>query len=351
MKITVLAGGTSTERDISIVTGTKVAQALRSRGHEVALVDVFCGVEDLKETDTQLSFEELAKADLEKTAAYMHSFDDSLAKIRAYRKEHRLGFFGPMVLSLCRYADIVFMALHGSNGEDGKIQAMFELLDIPYTGSNYLGSALAMDKEVSKQLFRENGVPTPWGIVLHKGDPVQRTDENEVGLPCVVKPACGGSSVGVSIVRSEAEYEKAVKEGFTYEDVLIVERYIEGREFSVGVVNGKAYPVIEIAPISGFYDYHNKYAAGSTVETCPALISEELTRKMQDAAERAYQALRVDGYGRVDVMMDRQENVYCLELNTLPGMTPTSLLPQEAAALGMDFAALCEKLIEVSLDR
>jgi len=351
MKITVLAGGTSTERDISIVTGTKVTQALRSRGHKAAMIDVFCGLKGSEGKDAQACFEELAAADAEDTASYMHSFDSSLEQMKTYRVENRMGFFGPRVLDVCAHADIVFMALHGSNGEDGKIQAAFELMGIPFTGSNYLGSALAMDKEVTKQLFRENRVPTPWGIVLHKGDVLVSAAENEVGLPCVVKPACGGSSVGVSVVNTQAEYEKAVDEGFNYEDVLIVERYIQGREFSVGIVDGMAYPVIEIAPISGFYDYHNKYAAGSTVETCPANISPEVRNKIQEAAVRAYRALRVDSYGRVDVMMDSQENVYCLEVNTLPGMTPTSLLPQEAAALGMDFACLCERLIEVSLDR
>lgn len=351
MRITVLAGGTSTERDISIVTGTKVTQALRSRGHKVAMVDVFCGIENREETGTEECFEELSGMEAEAAAAYMHTFDDRLDRMKTYRVENRLGFFGPRVLDLCQHADIVFMALHGSNGEDGKIQAAFELMGIPFTGSNYLGSALAMDKEVTKQLFRENHVPTPWGIVLHKGDVLVSAAENEVGLPCVVKPACGGSSVGVSVVHTQAEYEKAVDEGFNYEDVLIVERYIKGREFSVGIVDGMAYPVIEIAPISGFYDYHNKYAAGSTVETCPANISREVRDRIQEAAVRAYRALRVDSYGRVDVMMDAQDNVYCLEVNTLPGMTPTSLLPQEAAALGMDFAGLCERLIEVSLDR
>ena len=351
MKITVLAGGTSTERDISIVTGTKVAQALRSRGHQTALVDVFCGVEGEAQTPAAELFEKLAAENPEDTARYMHSFDARLEQLQAHRVENGLSFFGAKVLELCACADIVFMALHGSNGEDGKIQAAFELMGIPFTGSNYLGSALAMDKEVSKQLFRENHVPTPWGIVLHRGEEILGAGENEVGLPCVVKPACGGSSVGVSVVRTPREYEEAVRAAFEYEDVLIVERYIEGREFSVGIVDGVAYPVIEIAPISGFYDYHNKYAAGSTVETCPAQLSDEVTAKIQDAALRAYRALRVDSYGRVDVMMDRQENVYCLELNTLPGMTPTSLLPQEAAALGMDFPALCEKLIEVSLKR
>jgi len=241
------------------------------------------------------------------------------------------------------------MALHGSNGEDGKLQATFELLGIPYTGSSYLGSALAMDKDLSKQLFRENGVPTPKGIVLHKGDEVRSASENGVGLPCVVKPACGGSSVGVSIPRTEEEYRKAVESAFSYENALIVEQYIEGREFSCGVVDGEAYPVIEIAPLQGFYDYTNKYKAGSTIETCPAELPEHLTKKIQDICVRAYHALRLTSYGRIDLMMDHSDNVYCLEANTLPGMTPTSLLPQEAAALGMDFASLCEKLIEVSV--
>lgn len=339
MKIVVLAGGTSTERDISIVSGTQVAKALTARGHEVMLLDVFGGAPEGAATDP------------DGAAAYMHSFDEQLPRMIAERKADRAGFFGPNVLKLCKEADVVFMALHGSNGEDGKIQAVFDLLDITFTGSSYLGSALAMDKVMSKQLFRENGVPTPAGIVLRKWDSVKYSNENMIGFPCVVKPACGGSSVGVSIARTREEYKKAVAEGFAYEDVLVIEQYIDGREFSVGVVDGMAYPVIEIAPITGFYDYHNKYAAGSTVETCPAQLTEEETKRIQEAAVKAYQALRVDSYGRVDVMMDRQGNVYCLEMNTLPGMTPTSLLPQEAAVLGMDFGALCEELIEVSLRR
>ena len=285
--------------------------------------------------------------DVDQAAAYMRSFDAAVPEMLRTRK----CFFGPKVLELCEAADAVFMALHGSNGEDGKIQAAFALLGIPYTGSSYLGSALAMDKAMAKQIFRENLVPTPAGIVVRKGREILSASQNGVGLPCVVKPACGGSSVGVSIARTEEEYTAALEEGFRYEDVLIVEQFIQGREFSVGVVDGEVYPVIEIAPISGFYDYHNKYAAGSTIETCPAELPEEVTKKMQAAALAAYKALQLDSYGRVDIMMDQDWNVYCLEANTLPGMTPTSLLPQEAAVLGMDFGDLCEKLIEVSLKR
>ena len=340
MKVVVLAGGTSSERPISIVSGTMVTKALREKGHEAVMVDVFCG---LPQGEPYFP----ASYHVDEAAAYMHSFDD---RIEELCKERR-SFFGPEVLAICQEAEVVFMALHGSNGEDGKIQAAFDLLGIRYTGSNYLGSALAMDKETSKQLFRENHIPTPEGIVVRREEAITPPERNGVGLPCVVKPSCGGSSVGVSIARSPDEYEAALAEGFLYENVLIVEKYIPGREFSVGIVDGEVYPIIEIAPIQGFYDYHNKYQAGSTVETCPADLPEKLTRKMQNYALAAYQALRLDSYGRIDMLMDDQERMYCLEANTLPGMTPTSLLPQEAAAIGIDFPSLCEKLIEVSLRR
>ena len=341
MKIVVLAGGTSTEREISIVSGSKVCEALRSKGHQAVLVDVFCGRED---TDVDTIFTD--PFDLEKEVAYMSSFNDQITKIQKERKS----FFGPKVLELCNAADVVFLALHGACGEDGRVQATFDLMGIPYTGSGYLGSALAMDKSITKQLFMENGVPTPKGIILHKKDVQKSAKELGFTFPCVVKTACGGASVGVYIVKTEAEFAQALKDGFSYEDKLVVEEYVKGREFSIGVVDGKAYPIIEIAPIVGFYDYKNKYQAGSTIETCPAELSEELTRKMQRIAEMGYQVLRLENYARLDFMMDESHNMYCLEANTLPGMTPTSLLPQEAAVLGMSFADLCDKLISVSLE-
>ena len=342
MKIVVLAGGTSSERAISIVSGTQVTAALRYKGHRAILVDVFCGLEDV---DVDGIFD--APYDLDAVVADIHSYDDKIPEMVRTRR----AFFGPHVLDLVQRADAVFMALHGSNGEDGKIQAAFDLMGIPYTGSSFLSSALAMDKEITKQIFRENNVPTPNGTVVRKGRIILPPDRNGVGLPCVVKPSCGGSSVGVSIAFTPEEYQDALEEGFRYEDVLVVEEYIKGREFSVGIVNGRVYPIIEIAPIQGFYDFTNKYKAGSTVETCPAQLSGELTAKMQQAALDAYHALRLEGYGRIDVMMDEQNRIFCLEANTLPGMTPTSLLPQEAAAVGIDFPSLCEMLIEVSLLR
>ncbi len=339
MKIVVLAGGTSTEREISIVSGTMICKALRKRGYQAILVDIYCG---LAEADADTVFDR--DFDVDAAAAYIRSFDGRLAAMQKERKT----FFGPMVLELCQAADVVFMALHGQNGEDGKVQACFDLFGIRYTGAGYLGSALAMDKGLTKKLFWYGGVPTPKGCLVKRQDGGKTADAYGMTLPCVVKPCCGGSSVGVSIARTEEEFEAALAEAFSFEAEVVLEQYIEGREFSVGVVDGTAYPIIEIAPIQGFYDYHNKYQAGSTVETCPAEISGEQTKKMQRLAEDAYRVLGLECYARMDFMMNAQGEMYCLEANTLPGMTPTSLLPQEAAALGMDFADLCEKLIQVS---
>ncbi len=340
MKIVVLAGGTSTEREISIVSGTGVCKALRSKGHRAVLMDVFCG-DDRPGTADVFEQEEY---DADEEAAYIRSFDDKIEEMKGKR-----GFIGPNVIALCRQADAVFLALHGQNGEDGKVQAALELMGVPFTGCGHLGSGMAMDKAVSKELFKQNGVPTPEGIVVRAGEEILPADRNGVGLPCVVKPNCGGSSVGVSIARTQEEYERALQEGFGYEPVLVVEQYIRGREFSVGVVDGEAYPVIEIAPIEGFYDYHNKYAAGSAIETCPADLPQEVSDRMQYCALVAWKALRLESYARFDMLMDEEGNIYCLEANTLPGMTPTSLLPQEAAAIGISYADLCEKIINVSL--
>lgn len=340
MNIVVLAGGISTEREISIVSGTQVCKALREKGHRAILLDVFFG-----NVEMQVSSAFPEQYDVEEAAAYMRGFDGQIEAALSGQKE----FFGPKVLDLCRIADVVFMALHGENGENGKVQAAFDLLGIKYTGSGYLGSALAMDKGLSKQLFWENDVPTPAGVILRRGEERRSLEECDIRLPCVVKPCCGGSSVGVSIPNTEEEFDAALEDAFSYEEEVVVEAFVKGREFSVGVVDGEAYPIIEIAPIQGFYDYKNKYQAGSTIETCPAQLDQSLTKQMQEYAKHAYRVLRLEKYARIDFMMDEAGKMYCLEANTLPGMTPTSLLPQEAAARGMSFADLCEKLIQVSL--
>lgn len=347
MKIVVLAGGLSTERDVSFKTGEMVAKALRENGHQVILLDVFMGYSDKKEdlTDIFTHAEEVSV----KVEGIPETAPD-LEKVKASRKDQSDNFFGPNVIELCQMADVVFMALHGENGENGKIQAAFDLFGIRYTGSGYLSSALAMNKGMAKQLFALNGIPTPRGISVKKND---RKPFAELGLsfPCVVKPCCGGSSIGVSIVHSEEEFADAVAEAFRWEDELVVEEFVEGREFSVGVMEYKALPVIEIAPVEGFYDYKNKYKAGSAVETCPAELPEEITVQMQHYAEQVARVLGLDTYSRSDFLLDGDNQLYCLEANTLPGMTPTSLLPQEAQAVGINFNQLCEKIIEISLRR
>lgn len=342
MKIVVLAGGTSTERDVSIVSGTEICGALRSKGHEAIVVDVFGGAPDSVMEDPFP-----AEYDVEKASAYMKSFNKNLEEL----KKSRRSFFGPNVLELCRMADIVFLGLHGANGEDGKIQAAFDLMGIRYTGTGYLSSALAMDKAVTKQFFHMHGVPTPRSFVMHKKDPVTQIDKSGLQFPVVVKTCCGGSSIGVYIVQDQESYEKALDEAFSYENTIIVEECIEGTEYTVAVVDGKAYPIVEIVPLERFYDYENKYKPGAVRETCPAPLSAELTEKMQAYAIKGYEALGLESYARLDFMMTKEGNMYCLEANTLPGMTPTSLIPQEAAALGMDFPALCEELIRISLKK
>ena len=341
MNIVVLAGGISTERAVSIVSGTGVCRALRERGHRAILVDVYGGVEAVSPGDM---FPETY--DVDEAAAYIRSFDDKIGQMAASGRE----FFGPEVLKLCKAADVVFLALHGADGENGKVQAAFDLFGIRYTGTGHLSSALAMDKGLSRKLMQSAGVPMPRGAKLVRG---METGLDGLGLACpvVVKPCCGGSSVGVSIAHSQEEYEAALKEAFFYEEEVIVEEYVAGREFSVGVVDGEALPVIEIAPLNGFYDYKNKYSAGATVETCPARITEEQTAEMQRLAVLGNDALGIRGYSRLDFLMREDGRICCLEANTLPGMTPTSLIPQEAAAVGVSFGELCERIIKISLEK
>ena len=346
MKIVVLAGGLSTERDVSFKTGEMVTKALRENGHQVILLDVFMGYSD-KEEDLTGIFDR-AEAVSVKVAAIPETAPD-LEKVKAQRKDQSDNFFGPNVIELCRMADIVFMALHGENGENGKIQAAFDLFGIRYTGTGYLGSALAMNKGMAKQLFLENGIPTPRGTSLKRGEDAAKIEDCGIHFPCVVKPCSGGSSIGVSIVHDKAEYEQALKEAFRWENELVIEEYVKGREFSVGVIDFQALPIIEIAPVEGFYDYKNKYKAGSTVETCPAELSEQITKEMQGYAEKVAEVLGLNTYSRTDFLLDAEDHIFCLEANTLPGMTPTSLLPQEAKVTGVDFNQLCEKLIESSM--
>lgn len=340
MKIAVVCGGLSNERDVSITSGSCVARALREKGHKVVLLDLYYGYSG-NYTDPAELFER-EQEDLR------YSVSEDTPDIEKMIAEGDGSRIGKNVIEICKSADISFLALHGEDGENGKVQATFDMFGIKYTGSGYLGSALAMSKELSKIMFRHNGIPTPAGIVLEKG----AESYEDVGFPCVVKPCSGGSSVGTSIVYSRDEYDAALEFAFRYEARVLVEKYVKGRELTVGVMDGRAMPVIEIIPKSGWYDYKNKYQAGLTEELCPAPLSPEETDRVQRLAERVAAALMIDVYCRADFLLDENDGLlYCLEANTLPGMTPTSLVPQMGAAQGMDFGEVCEKIIAVSMEK
>ena len=338
MKIVVLCGGLSNERYVSITSGSCVARSLRERGHSVVLLDMFLGYGGDCSDPTKLFDEQ--QQDLRYSVG---EETPDIASLIASGDGSRLG---KNVISICRAADIVFLALHGEDGEDGKIQATLDMYGVKYTGSGYLGSALAMNKELSKTLFNAAGIPTAPAITLRKGEGIQASP----WIPCVVKPCSGGSSVGTSIVRTQEEFSAALEFAFKYEDDVLVEKYIKGRELTVGVMDGKAMPSIEIVLKNGWYDYKNKYQAGFAEEICPAPISAEDEERLGRLAERVSKALMVDVYCRADFIMDDDDGeIYCLEANTLPGMTPTSLVPQMAAEQGMSYGELCEKIITLSM--
>ena len=347
MNIVVLAGGLSPERDVSLSTGTMVTNALRKKGHNAILVDLFFGVEQLP-TPIEQAFAVSGML----SPFSVPEAEPNLAEVRRARKSGFSEQIGNGVLELCRAADLAFLALHGGVGENGSLQSFFDLSGIKHTGSPSIGCALAMDKAVSKSLLRSEGVLTANWAVARKG---VAFDAAHFPNPCVVKPNSGGSSIGVIIVKEREELAPAIEACFALEDELIVEEYIHGMELSAGILGNAedcvALPLIEIVPKHGFYDYQHKYQSGWTDEIVPARISPELTQKVQSLAKRAYRALKLGVYARIDFLLTAEGEAYCLEANTLPGMTPTSLLPQEAAHFGLDYPALCEEIVNVSLKR
>ncbi|MDF2521377.1 MAG: D-alanine--D-alanine ligase [Clostridia bacterium] len=344
MKIVVLAGGLSPERDVSLSSGSLIANALREAGHRVLLLDVYEGTSS-DENDLEKLFQD-------KTGIpYSYKVPKTAPDLEEIKRRNNNGdaLIGENVLKLCQAADIVFIALHGAMGENGQIQAAFDVMGIKYTGTGYIGSLLAMDKDISKKLMSQSGIPTAeWAVFEGTGISAAAV-EDKVGLPCVVKPCSSGSSIGVSIVDSIDELEAALNAAKLVEPQILVEKKVAGREFSVGILEGKALPVIEIIPKQGFYDYANKYQSGCTEEICPANLSVEDTLRVQCLALRTHEVLRLGTYSRVDFIMDEKGEFICLEANTLPGMTPTSLIPQEALAGGISYVELCNKIVQLSL--
>lgn len=347
MKIIVLAGGLSTERDVSLSSSAEICKTLLAKGHDVFLLDVFLGfpydVDKLEEVFT------LPGHGLE-IAKNVGTTEPDIEAVKASRPDQSDCFLGPNVIELCRMADITFLGLHGGEGENGKLQATFDLLGIKYTGPDSLGCAVAMDKGFTKQVFLQAGIDTPAGVSLHKKVKENSLEALGLTLPVVVKPCSGGSSIGVYIVNSEEEYKDALKKSFKYEDEVVIEEYIKGREFACGVIGGKALLPIEIIPKTGFFDYANKYQDGATNEVCPADISSDISDRMMELTVKAYHALKLNVYSRADFLLDDTGNLYCLEMNTLPGMTAASLLPKEAKAMGIEYGDLCELIIQKSLE-
>ena len=347
MRIVVLAGGLSSERDVSILSGSKIAGALRDRGHQVVLIDAFMGYEE-EVCDIDSLFEQ--NYDFTDHAEISTEAPDIEAVKKSRRNQSQV-YFGDHVIDICRAADITFLGLHGGEGEDGSVQAALKMNGIRYTGSDMLGAAIAMHKGITKGIFLNAGVPTPHSRIFKREFMDDESLDDWGTFPCVVKPCSAGSSVGVQIVADREQFVAAVGAAFRYDDDVLVEEFVRGREFSVGILGGKALPVIEIIPKSGWYDYANKYQEGATEEICPAELDREIAEKMQREAEHAFEVLRLKVYGRVDFLLSNQNRFYCLEANTLPGMTPMSLLPQEAAAAGISYPELCEKIIELSLKK
>ena len=341
MKIVVLAGGLSPERNVSLSSGCKVCAALRERGHQAALIDLYLGTAG----DPAALFDAPIPEELTRIGRQA----PDLAAVKAARRPGGAGQFGPGVLELCGLADVVFLGLHGVCGEDGRVQAAFDLLGIPYTGAGHLGSAIAMDKDLTKRVVAPLGVQTPkWELIRYTAEDIPALTAR-LELPCVVKPVASGSSIGVSIVREREELPAALEDGLSCGGVCVIEQYIAGREIQVGILEDRALPSIEIIPKEGFYDYENKYQPGAAEDICPAPIPEEWEKRLGEAALTVFHALGLSVYSRADFIVTEDGAPWFLEINTLPGMTPTSLLPQEAAAVGIGYGELCERIINASL--
>ena len=345
MKIVVLAGGLSTERTVSLVTGTAACRALRGNGHRAILLDVFMGLETLPR-DPETLFD--APDGLCPDARIETSAPD-LEAVRRSRADQGPSLFGPHVLELCALADIVFLGLHGRDGEDGRVQAAFDLLGIPYTGSGYLASGLAMDKLMTKRMMDASGIRTPKWRLLHYGEEDVDRLSGELSVPCAIKTTGGGSSLGVYLPESREELRDALRDVLRFGDTVLAEERIRGRDLAVGVLGDRYLPPVEMISNTSYFDYTAKYQSGGAQEVCPAEISESSAREAGEMALKLHRVLGLEVYSRADFVLDEAGVPWCLETNSLPGLTPASLVPREAAAVGMTYAQLCEEIVRQSI--
>lgn len=345
MKIVVLAGGLSTERNVALVSGTGVCRALRERGHQAILVDMFLGLENYNG-----KLEDVFDApDGLCSDVRVDSEAPDLEAVRRSRRDQSASMLGKDVLNVCMMADIVFLALHGECGEDGRMQATLDLLGVPYTGSGYLGSGMAMDKSVTKRFMDAEGIRTaPWHNLIYTEADIPALVE-KLGVPCAVKTVNGGSSIGVELPDTKEKLAQTLRNMLKFGDHVVVEKKISGREIQIAVLGDTYLPAVEIIPKGKFFDYESKYQSGGAVEICPAPISDEEWKQIGEMALKLHRALGLSVYSRTDFILDSEGKAWCLEVNTLPGMTPTSLVPQEAAQAGLSYGELCEKIVEESL--
>jgi D-alanine-D-alanine ligase len=331
MNVAVLFGGTSEERDVSIASGAEVVKALRQAGHHVVAVDTARGVL-AGDAEAALLIGGVAPEPPDRHTLDMLQTGDPTALTRA-----------PELADI----DVLFLVLHGGTGEGGTLQALLDLVGIPYTGSGMLGSAMAMDKDITKRLLRDIGVRTPDWLMA----PVAlETVSKGIGWPAVVKPSKQGSTVGLTVVKSPEGFDAAVKHAFEFDDEVMVERFVPGRELTVPVLGDEALPVGEIIPKNEIFDYESKYQPGGAEEIFPARIADDIAAEARRLALLTHRALKLRGFSRVDFRLDDQDRLWCLEANTLPGMTSASLVPKSARAAGISFPRLCERICELALE-
>ncbi len=348
LNIVVLAGGISNERNISLYTGIEVTEVLKKKGHNVILLDAFMGYDEA-ELQIENAFSDPDKYSLVTTDVKLEIPD--LWAVKKRRVDQSNSYFGPNVLQICRQSDLVFLALHGASGENGKVQATFDLLGIDYTGCDHFSSAISSNKNVAKQVFVNNNIPVPKGYLLKKGETVSEPAKYKINYPVIVKPNNGGIGLGITVANDKTAYLKAIKEGFRWDSEVIVEEYINGREFSVGTLDKKALPVLEVLPLNTKNKNEGMTLGGERKKICPANISKDLERKLQKTAELATEALGLSVYSKADFIVKSDGSFVCLEVDSLPHLNPDSQLVAEANAAGISFGDFCEKVIELSLTK
>ncbi|MBE2218534.1 MAG: D-alanine--D-alanine ligase [Ignavibacteria bacterium] len=343
MNIIVLTGGTSAERNVALASGKAISGALKRSGHNVKVVDPVFG-ENQPDEDTIFQDRPVIGKEF-----------PTVEELNAFSNRKVMECINS---SLFDNIDIVFLGLHGKFGEDGRIQSLLELRGVNYTGSGVTSSAMAMDKNISKIMFNHYNIPTAKWLMLKKGiSEAVKVDESiklQIGYPAVIKPNDEGSTVGLSIVQPDVEdvqLGKALEDAFAYSDHVMAEEYIDGRELTVAILGDQSLPVVEIKPKSGFYDYVHKYTKGFTDYFCPADLPEKLAIDIREKAMIAHKSLGCSVYSRVDFRLNSRGESYCLEVNTLPGMTELSLVPKAAGASGIQFEELLNRIIELSLNK